>query len=84
MAASRLAKLAAVSRRLDYGMQKEAILGLAARGATALGKLMLKNPVATGVTAIGSVGAYRQNKAGFDPEVLKARLGEAPVPPGVS
>ena len=87
MAASRLAKLAAVSRQLNAGIQKEAVLGLVGGALRAAGALAKKYPagaLTAGVGTLGAAGTYRQHKAGFDPEVQKARLGDIPVPPGAS
>lgn len=95
MAAQRLAKLAAISRQITSGVEKKAFVSAALRlGGKAAGlglKMLDKYPkaslstlAATGLGAVATKGAYRQNKAGFDPEVQKAMLGNTPVPPGVS
>jgi hypothetical protein len=72
-------------------MQKEAVVGAIAgmlgRAAAGAGKLAVKNPgtaITAGLGGVGAVGSYRQHKAGFDPNVQKAMLGDTPVPPGVS
>ena len=89
MAARRLAKLAAAARRLDSKMQKEAVVGAVAgllgRAALSAGKLAIRNPgtaLTVGLGGAASAGSYRQHKAGFDPKVQKAMLGDIPVPPG--
>ena len=95
MAAQRLAKLAAISRQLTAGVEKRAFIGGVLRLAGSAGKVGLKmldkypkatltGALGTGMAAVAGKGAYQQHKAGFDPEVQKAMLGNTPVPPGVS
>jgi hypothetical protein len=73
-------------------MEKEAfVFRLADKALRAGMSLAARRPLATagtvagvGLGGVSAIGSYRQNKSGFDPEVQKARLGDIPVPPGVS
>lgn len=81
----KLARLAQVSAAL----RKEAFLGSAVKG---VGKWMMKSPgnaltgglaaMGTGFGIVGAKGKFKQYKAGFDPEVQKVMMGQAPSPPG--
>jgi hypothetical protein len=95
----RLAKLAARSAQLrEAVVEKRAFVASLAKGIGSLGlkagklvgKQAIKNPVGTATTALvgyagvqGARGKYKQYKAGFDPTVQKAMLGQPPTPPGV-
>jgi hypothetical protein len=75
----RLAKLAFVGGLLRAGVA----------AGKAVGNLALKHPgkaagaaLTGGLAGASAVGTYRQTKAGFDPSVRKAMLGEPPTPPG--
>lgn len=87
----RLAKFASTSRMLHRAVLiKEggllSALGSVGKGAFSLAKSFPKTTATVGLTAAlgagSAVGKYRQYKAGFDPQVQKATMGQAPVPPG--
>lgn len=83
---ARLAKLAETSQTLRKAhLSKAAGLG----AAMGMASKAVAKPFATGLAAYGAysnikggVGQYRQNEAGFRPEVHQRMLGQTPKPPG--
>ena len=74
---ARLSKLAQRSSQLRKMAMNKVAIGLGTAVNLGMGALAVPSTVAA------TRGKYRENMAGFNPDVQNAMRGQAPTPPGV-